>query len=200
MENTPKLSGGAVSGTIITTTTTSDVCINDEPLIYPKWMYSVIKGALSASGADESDAPLNTMIKGYFKSIGLSYDYRTAWCAVFANYHMGLAEYETTNSAGSLSFSWSKHFQKMDQPVFGCIVVFKNYSLTTDKANGQGYVGFFFGCTPDNKLIILGGNQGDQIRFSARNESSNVYLSLGIDQRFLGFYLPVGVDPLSINR
>lgn len=44
---------------------------------------------------------------------------------------------------------------KLDQPAYGCIVVF-------DRAGG-GHVGFVVGKDRFNNLMVLGGNQGDRV-------------------------------------
>lgn len=75
------------------------------------------------------------------------------WCAAFVGgclEAVGLisSRYESAKSY----LTWGV---KLHTPVIGCIVVFER--------EGGGHVGFVVGRDPEMKLLVLGGNQGDEV-------------------------------------
>jgi surface antigen len=66
-----------------------------------------------------------------------------------------------------LKLSHGKNWGKSTggEPVFGSIAVI-------DYGNGKGHVGFVVGIEGDNVIILLGGNQGDQVKESKFKKSS----------------------------
>jgi len=81
----------------------------------------------------------------------------TAWCANFVG---GVLEELGHHSTHSLrARSYLDYGEKIDKPAYGCIVVFWRESPTSD----HGHVGFVVGQTKKGNLMVLGGNQGNQV-------------------------------------
>jgi uncharacterized protein (TIGR02594 family) len=79
-----------------------------------------------------------------------------AWCSAFANWVMEKAGIIGTQNARALSWkSWGK---RIDKAVYGCLAVF-------DYGGGKGHVGFVVG-KKDDRLLVLGGNQGDKVQIT----------------------------------
>lgn len=57
------------------------------------------------------------------------------------------------------AIAWSTWGSPLSWPIQGCIVIFSR--------KGGGHVGLVVGETPDDNLLVLGGNQSDAIRISA---------------------------------
>lgn len=105
-----------------------------------------------------------------------------AWCASFVNYCLKQAGYSHTGSPSSQSFVWSKQFKKIDSPVYGAIVVYQN-----PRKKGTGHVAFVYCALKGGDLAVLGGNQGDTIKF---NSHKGVYLDQ-VKYELRGFYVPL---------
>ncbi|WP_146106116.1 TIGR02594 family protein [Apibacter adventoris] len=162
------------------------------------WMNVAIQEGIKYKNCNEKQEPLKAKVSNYHKVIaGQNWSSKIAWCASFANWCIKeTKQYSFVNSAGSLSISTSSQFKKIDKPIFGALVVFKNYKQSNGKGCGHGHVTFLFGKTKDGKLICLGGNQGDRIKLSSYNHngitgSFNCMNECGqVNQKFLGFYIP----------
>lgn len=76
-----------------------------------------------------------------------------AWCAAFCGACLERVGIESTRfeSAGSY-LTWGV---PLDEPIYGCIVIFSR--------KGGGHVGFVVGVDEQNRLMVLGGNQGDAV-------------------------------------
>ena len=101
----------------------------------------------------------------------------TAWCAAFANWCLSKANYPIDNlgfrdhraamgrahgfyEIDEKSKIRNPLFVELDQPIYGAIAVENNQS-------GHGHhVGFVYGKSGGDSLILLGGNQDDRIKFS----------------------------------
>lgn len=92
-------------------------------------------------------------------------DDETPWCAAFVGSMLELCGITSSRSPAARSYqNWGV---KIDRPIPGCIVVFwrgspKSYS---------GHVGFVTGITKSGNLVVLGGNQGDQVSEKAFDRS-----------------------------
>ncbi len=84
-------------------------------------------------------------------------DDETPWCSSFVNWVMSQVGIKGTNSAGA--YSWKNWGKKLDKPAYGSLAVIVN-------KNGTGHVGFVVAVTKNNNLVILGGNQKDEVRYS----------------------------------
>jgi uncharacterized protein (TIGR02594 family) len=90
----------------------------------------------------------------------------TPWCAAFVNWVMIKAGYRGTNNA--LARSWLDWGQTLDQPREGAITIIKKKGATIDQATGSTtgfHVGFCVSATL-TLIRLLGGNQGDQVKYS----------------------------------
>jgi uncharacterized protein (TIGR02594 family) len=125
----------------------------------------------------------------------------TAWCASFvtyclngANYHHALAN----TRSSQFPVNESGKFYEISEPVYGAIMVLKNYSDSTNKDTKTGHITFVYGKTSSGAIAALGGNQGGS-RFCGGTIKLSEYPLTGITAKFEGkhqkfykFYLPVG--------
>lgn len=75
------------------------------------------------------------------------------WCAAFVGSCLERAGIKSSRFESAASYlKWGV---RLDGPAHGCIVVFSR--------EGGGHVGFVVGLDPTGKLLVLGGNQGDQV-------------------------------------
>jgi hypothetical protein len=51
-------------------------------------------------------------------------------------------------------------FYEINEPVYGAIMVMRNYSQSTNKFIGSGHISFVYGLTTSGNIAALGGNQG----------------------------------------
>lgn len=105
----------------------------------------------------------NPLILQMWKTIkrGGIKDDETPWCAAFVGFCLENVGIVSSRFESAKSYlTWG---QKLDGPAPGCIVVFTR--------EGGGHVGFLTGMTIDGRLLILGGNQGDEVNVRAFPES-----------------------------
>jgi uncharacterized protein (TIGR02594 family) len=85
----------------------------------------------------------------------------TPWCAAFVNWCLIQAGKPSLNTA------WARSFLNYGTPTTtpnrGDIVVF-------ERGDG-GHVGFFDSYTPNGNILVLGGNQSDQVKYSEYSKS-----------------------------
>lgn len=95
----------------------------------------------------------------------------TPWCSSFVNWVMKQSGYTGTNSA--LAKSWMNWGKAITEGKPGAIVVIQSKSASGNAATGSstGYHVAFFVSKDSSKIRLLGGNQGDQVKYS------NFYLS-----------------------
>lgn len=89
------------------------------------------------------------------------------WCSSFVNWAMRQAGYQGSNSA--LARSWLDWGEALAKPKPGAVTVIKRKGMTKDMATGSAtgfHVGFYVSQTPTS-LRLLGGNQGDSVRYSS---------------------------------
>lgn len=92
------------------------------------------------------------------------------WCsaAVGASlYRAGLPNLSNNGLVKENSQYWLGYGTELDQPAYGCIVVFK-------WGWGGGHVGFVVGRTATGLLLVLGGNQDDSVCVKAFKTGSIV--------------------------
>lgn len=110
------------------------------------------------------EAENNPRVLEYLATCGAKYKTdETPWCSAFANWAMIRAGKQGTNSA--LARSWLKWGEPIDEPRYGCVVVFKRGT-----SNWQGHVGFFVR-TEGDKILVLGGNQSNTVSIAPRAKS-----------------------------
>ena len=153
----------------------------------PRWM-EIANGEL---GQTEIAGPEdNPRIVAYHQATSLrAQDDETPWCASFVNWALRQAGLPATNSAAARSFEhWGR---ALDEPPLGCVVVLWRGSRSAP----TGHVGFYAGEANDGGVLLLGGNQGNQV--SVRSYPRD---------RVLGYRWPAGVElptavkPLSESR
>ncbi len=84
-------------------------------------------------------------------------DDESPWCAAFVGGVLEECGIQSSRSAAARSYlKWGI---EMKQPTLGAIVVFWRGS----PSGWSGHVGFVMGRDKDNNLMVLGGNQGDQV-------------------------------------
>lgn len=101
----------------------------------------------------------NPRVLEYHATTGRFSDDETPWCASFVNWVLLQAGQSGTGSARALSFR--SYGEELDRPAYGSIAVFS-------WGGGKGHVGFVVGKQGDS-LLVLGGNQGNQVKISAYN-------------------------------
>lgn len=95
------------------------------------------------------------------------------WCAAFVGACLERVDIESTRFEGARSYaSWG---QKLAAPVVGCVVVFSR--------TGGGHVGFVVGQDEAGNLLVLGGNQSDEVNVRAFPRS-----------RVTAYRWPAGID------
>lgn len=100
-------------------------------------------------------------------------DDETPWCAAFVGAMLERSGVQSTRFESARSYeAWGV---KLAQPVRGCVVVFSR--------EGGGHVGFVVGQDKAGNLLVLGGNQSDQVNVRAFPRS-----------RATAYRWPVGVD------
>lgn len=126
----------------------------------PKW-YQIAMREME-TGVDEVPGPEghNPRIVEYHQATSLkATDDETPWCSAFVNWCMLKAGVPRTNSAAARS--WLRWGQNLDAPRTGCVVVFSRLSNPS-----SGHVAFFEQ-TRGDRVLVLGGNQSNQVNISS---------------------------------
>lgn len=137
-----------------------------------KWM-AIVKHELGVH--EKPGTPNEPRILEYIKSVpqGLPLDDEdTAWCSCFANWVFLQCGMKRTKNA--LAKSWLHWGVKLDQPRYGCIVVF--WRGTPSAATG--HVAFYTG------------DAGSRIKHIGGNQSNSVCESYTDKARVLGYFWP----------
>jgi uncharacterized protein (TIGR02594 family) len=124
----------------------------------PPWLkvaYAEIGQRRGPAGAS------NPRIEEYNNATTLvGYDDKISWCSSFVNWCLAQSGLEGTRSA--LARSWIEWGDEIKEPVLGCVAV-----VTRDGAESwKGHVGFFIEAT-DDRIILLGGNQDEEVKLKA---------------------------------
>jgi uncharacterized protein (TIGR02594 family) len=90
-----------------------------------------------------------------YTDLGASKD-EISWCSSFVCFCIERAGFKSTKDAWSKS--WLTFGYPLDNPEYGCIVVFWRESINSWK----GHVGFYHG-ESDKEIFVLGGNQNNQV-------------------------------------
>jgi len=101
-------------------------------------------------------------------------DDETPWCGVFVAAVLREAGIKPA-SAFYRAKAWLSWGQALAAPAVGCVVVFER--------DGGGHVGFLVGRTPGGLLLVLGGNQGNEVNVRAFEQ-----------YRVLGYRWPAGEE------
>lgn len=172
----------------------------------PPWMEVALAEAKKAKYVKETLSPTNEMAKKYHTYVGMpKATGSTAWCSSFVSWCLGQVGQKNAKSAGSQSVLWNegKLFKRIDEPVYGCIVLLTNYVKSTGKSNSHGHVTFLYGKDSNGNLICLGGNQGDRLKYSRyyTDKVNHTFTQKGVkvEQKFNGFFLPINY-PISNSK
>ncbi len=113
------------------------------------------------------------------------------WCAAYGSITLHNAGFDNPRSASSAAWLKSKDLVKTG-PYYGAIAIFQDYSGPSLKhRTGSGHIGFLYGIMRDGKYIILGGNQGDRLKFSAYPVTSGYIKEVNGYMHLQGFYFPM---------
>ena len=121
----------------------------------PAWLevaYAEIGQRRGPTGAS------NPRVEQYNNATTLKgYDDKISWCSSFVNWCLNEAGIEGTRSA--LARSWLDWGNAIGEPMLGCIAVVSREGAS----NWKGHVGFFIEAT-DQTIILLGGNQDEEVK------------------------------------
>ena len=125
----------------------------------PKW-YLIAKRELEIGVEEVKGKEHNPRILEYHQATTLkATDDETAWCSSFVNWCVKMSGHKGTKSASARS--WLKWGKPLKEPKEGCIVILKR-----GNSSWQGHVGFYVG-TSGSHILILGGNQGNEVNISS---------------------------------
>ena len=125
--------------------------------------------AVAELGIHEDSMPgqQNSRIVEYHRTTTLkATDDETPWCASFVNWVIRQSGRRGTNSAAAKS--WLDWGTAVAVPSMGVVVVIKKKTPGVTQATGSSsgfHVGFFISLSATH-IRILGGNQGDQVKYS----------------------------------
>ncbi len=178
----------------------------------PPWLEVALAEAKAAKFIEEWDEPTVKMVKKYHNycnhfdnpaSTDYVEDIEDAWCSSFVNWCLGQTDYKGIKSPASQSVLWQegKLFKRIEEPEYGCIVLFTNFVKSDGHQSAKGHITFLYGKDSNGDLICLGGNQGQRIKFSRYFEDKNKvnstfkqrvkgYGKVLVEQKFQGFFLP----------
>ena len=96
----------------------------------------------------------------------------TPWCSSFVNWVMVQAGYRGTSNA--LARSWLNWGTELTLPRVGAVTVIKRRNANQDQATGSstGFHVAFYVSSTSTHIRLLGGNQGDRVKYSNFSLSS----------------------------
>lgn len=154
------------------------------------WMEIAIEESKKAKGCVESIEPMYSMAKSYLRFVGNKFEptdgKRGPWCASYMNWCIDKSGFKYAKSASSLApihENYSENFKKIDEPIYGCIVVYKH----VNPKKWKGHTGFLYGFDKEGDYLLLGGNQGNTINIEEYGE----YTSKSKKKKLYGFYVPI---------
>ncbi len=139
----------------------------------PEWLVFAEEEARRWAGKTEVEISKTI---NYHKEVGINLSDMVgtdhAWCASFVNYCIKQANYPTFSPAcRAKAVQFDNNFVKINDPIFGCIGLV-----------GTHHVGFVYALNEGNKRpIMLGGNQSDQINFTAWGGALSYYIPKGFN-------------------
>lgn len=114
--------------------------------------------ASSQLGQTEYSPEDNPAIIGYHATTGRFKTDEIPWCSSFVNWAISQAGIKGTNSASASS--WSRWGKKLNKPAYGSVA-------SIDFGGGIHHVGFVAGINSSGRIILLGGNQNDMVKYSS---------------------------------
>jgi len=131
----------------------------------PEWI-SIAEDELGQK--EIKGAKHNTRILEYIASTSSrSTRDESPWCASFVNWVLTQAGYEGAGS--SATHDWKRWGDSLSAPAVGCVAFIDWGKVYPDnpKKKNKGHVGFVVGKTAKNRIVFLGGNQSNQVRYTA---------------------------------
>lgn len=122
--------------------------------------YEIAKGEIGVREIEGGKS--NPRVMEYFKKVGHSWvkDDSTAWCAAYVGWCLEMAGIKSTRKLNARSYL--KLGTEVKTPQKGDIVIL----WRVKKNSAYGHVAFFEGFTPDGNLLLLGGNQSNEVNIS----------------------------------
>lgn len=118
----------------------------------PVWVTEALRyeGVTEVKGKKHNQTIVNWLVKlnAWWK------EDETPWCGVFTARIMQVVKLKYPETY-MRALAWNDWGVKLDKPALGCIVTFTR--------SGGGHVGFVVGKDKNGNLMVLGGNQGDQV-------------------------------------
>ncbi len=164
-------------------------------LVRSPWMKIALEEAVKSLGTHEGKEPMLSMGYRYLKAAGNPYspdnDDFGQWCAAFTTWVVKEANYKIPNNTRSQHIveNEGKLYKRISYPIFGAITVYTRRTNTK-----SGHVGMLFGLDKNGDYILLGGNQGDTIKFSTFGKKKSGSLD------FNGFFVPIEYSIKSIDK
>lgn len=133
----------------------------------------LLKAAIAELGQAEVSGPRsNPRIIEYRRMAGIDIggdDSVVPWCAIFINAMLAQAGVATSGNAMARSFVSSKHFERLEAPIVGCITV-----ISSSRGPSSGHVFLYVGDQNGLFFLGLGGNQSDAVTIDAWHKSKLV--------------------------
>lgn len=88
------------------------------------------------------------------------------WCSSFVNYCIAVTGLDLKPTRSAAARSWLLWGIRIDIPAFGCVAILKRGGADQpgpEVRDAQGHVGFFIDMPTRNEVLILGGNQSNQV-------------------------------------
>lgn len=104
----------------------------------------------------------------------------TPWCGTFVAHCFQQNKYDLPKHWYRAK-DWLNWGQMLESPIYGCVVVFDR--------KGGGHVGFVVGVDEKGNLMVLGGNQGDEVNIRAFPR-----------ERVAGYRYPMTIDVHKIEK
>jgi uncharacterized protein (TIGR02594 family) len=160
------------------------------------WMAYAMDEARRFHGQSET---VITNIHNYHTEINFSSTMvADPWCASFVNTCLKRTDTPYLHSPGSQMFCNSALFVRIQTPVYGAIMVMRNYRVSDNHFAGKGHVTLVYGRVASGPsagaIAGLGGNQNDRVLLSTYKDTgiSSHFTHQGIHyyQKFYAFYIP----------
>jgi uncharacterized protein (TIGR02594 family) len=133
--------------------------------VYPEWL-RVAVGELERGVREVPGPSANPRIVDYHRATSLkATSDEVPWCASFVCWCLEAAGVASTRSAAARSYlSWGVGVS-VDHPPVGSVVVLSRGATAAgpDVVDAPGHVGFCWSFLSPSGVVLLGGNQGDQV-------------------------------------
>ena len=152
----------------------------------PAWLRTALQEEEKEVKENSIAGKDNDRIVAYLKSTSLKGKItdEIPWCSAFVNWCVKKSGTKGTNSAWAKN--WNNWGESISKPKRGCIVVFeRRYKKKgAKKWTLGGHVGFYMG-TDGGDILVLGGNQGNEINIT-KYKSSKEFIT-NSKHRVLGY-------------